>query len=451
MGLLDRASRGLSRAGDETVRVVDYDSVPQEPQEEKEPREKKAREPKPQREPKAPRKKLGLGAAAKGLLPHKEDEDEPEGPDALDLEEENGLLDDDLISMATSKDSILETPKTAPKQFVTASTAFEIDEDEPNFYEQKQQQWDSKAGPSPVEDLLPKDGAIQDVLDVLKIPATFTIREDVLMPDDFETLDFDIQVPKGYDIGQVQFFVERVETSVKEYLKLLEARNEHIAKLATTVDRLQVDANNLKYDSQIAAGIGIIPTSESVDLENENMELKLQLQKFKDAQKTTINSEERKLYEEMRNELSKSIRENEVLTEKNYELKSLVAQMEESADEMVTMPSNYTDHESAEIVFQNIDDEEDDSELPSIPGFETDGGLPDLSDSELPDFSLAESPAVPRTTNSSFDVDEDDVGSFLNSLKEEPQAEEPKTISYLDDDNDEDDDELDRLMKEWKN
>lgn len=432
MGLLDKASRGFTRSGEETVRVVDYDSVPEE--DEVETPEKQRKSPRAPRETKPPRerKRLNLGAAAKSLLPEKRALTEV--PPEFD--------DDELLNMATTPTPMATAPV---KQFVTPNTAFEIEDDEPNFYQEKQKQWEGKTSPIS-EDLLPKDGAIQDVLDVLKIPATFTIRDEVLMPGDFDSIEFDVQVPQGYDVGQVQFFVERAESSIQEYMKLLESRNEHIAKLATTIDRLQVDANNLKYDSQIAAGIGIIPTSESVDIENENMELKLQLQKFKDGQKTTINSDERKIYEEMRNELSKVLRDNEDLAEKNYELKNLIAQYEENADEMVTAPSEYTDHESADLVFNSIDNEES---LPSMPAI--DDELPELSIESMPDFSMPEQ-SLPkaRVAHSSFDVDDDSVDDLLNSLKEDDTVETVKSITLLDDDNDEDDDELDKLMRDWK-
>lgn len=401
MGLINRASRGFTRAGEETVRVVDYDAMPESEEERPQKQSKPAREPKQPRE----KRRLGVSAASKQAVQSVED-DEP------------------------------EREEPAPKKFLTPDTAFEIDENEPNFYEQKQTQWEESTGPN--SDLTPKDGAIQDVLDVLKIPATYTISDDILMPSDFEEIDFDLQVPQGYDVGQVQYFLEKAEGSVREYLKLLEARNEHIAKLATTVDRFQVDANNLKYDSQIAAGIGIIPTSESVDLENENMELKLQLQKMKDSKKTVLNSEERRLYEEMRNELSRVVRENEDLKEKTYELKSLVAQLEEDAEEMITEPSSYSAHDSEDKVFQAKD-----AELPEL-----NQGLPDLSEESLPDFSMPLSSGTEtKITSSSFDMDKEDVDSFLDQIEAQKPREEGSVTVV----SDEDDDELDKLMRDWKN
>lgn len=420
MGLLDRASRGFSRAGEETVRVVDYDTLPaEEPQVPKDPKPSKApKEAKPPRE----RRKLGLGAASKGLLPAKK-------------------ASEDEVPAADIGPYITPAPV---EEYKTSDTAFAIDDDEPNFYEEKQKLWDSKTGDA-AAGLVPDDGAIQDVLDVLKIPATFTIHEEVLMPSDFKDLDFDIQVPQGYDVGQVQFFVEKAQASIVEYLRLLESRNKHVAQLATAVDRLQVDANNLKYDNQIAAGIGIMPTSDSVDLENANMELKLQLQKLKDAQRTTLNSEERKVYEEMRNELSKVLRENEDLKEKNYELRTLMAQQEENADDMVTSPAANMAHEAAEIVFQNLDDEE----LPVMPGLED--SLPELADDAMPEFSASSSAASAPPTNSSFDVDENDDfrGSLPDGIEdEEAPVNMPATSqSFTEED---DDDELDQLMRDWK-
>lgn len=425
MGLLDKASRSFSRSIDETVRVVDYDALPEDDEAPKRtPKQKTPREPKP---PKPPRekKRMGFGAAAKSLLSEKK---EPEAQE------------DEIEELP------VEIPEPQPephKRFEPIDTAFEIDEDEPSFYEEKQALWDSKKPDPLTEQLVPDNGAIQDVLDVLKIPATFVINPDVLMPEDFAEIDFDIQVPQGYDVGQVQFFMEKVEASVKEYLHLLEQRNEHIATLATTVDRLQVDANNLKYDNQIAAGIGIMPTSDSVDLENENMELKLQIQKMKDAAKTTLNSDERELYEELRNEFGRLEREKQDLEEKVYELNTVIAQMEEDADEMDTSPADTLAHEAAEIVFESMDDEP----LPGFSnGFSTPSSdeLPSLGDDEsLPEIDFSNSGRMTSISNSSFDVDDD-----FESLSED-EVVTPASSEFFDDEDD--DDELDQLMRDWKN
>lgn len=423
MGLLDKASRRFARASEETVRVVDYDAMPKN--EEPAQREK---------EPKAPRKKLDF-SGAKNLLPSlgKHHDEEPE-----DDEEDNDVPAGELHRDITES-----------RHLRSESTAFEIDDSEPNFYEEKQAAWDSKNQGAGVNELVPDNGAIQDVLDVLKIPSTFVIGERYLMPDDFQEIDFDIQVPQGFDQGQVQYFVERAESTVAELIRLLQLRNEHIAKLATTVDRLQVDANNLKYDNQLAAGIGIIPTSDAQELENENLELKLKIQRLTDQQKTTLNSDERKLYEGMRNELSSLTRECEELKESNQSLRFELARYEEEADDMPTGPAYGMEHESAEIVFESADDDE---ELPDFGQITNSAPEPVLD--VLPDFDELPAPTTapaasrepkPKTQNSSFDLPEDDVADFLDTLK----IDDGSTDKGFGEDDDEED-ELDKLMKGWQ-
>jgi len=424
MGLLDKASRRFARASEETVRVVDYDAMPKD--EEPTQREK---------EPKAPRKKLDF-SGAKNLLPSigKHHDEEPED----DEDESDGIPAGELHRDITESHHLR-----------SENTAFEIDDSEPNFYEEKQAAWDKQSQGAGVNELVPDNGAIQDVLDVLKIPSTFVIGERYLMPDDFREIDFDIQVPQGFDQGQVQYFVERAEATVAELIRLLQLRNEHIAKLATTVDRLQVDANNLKYDNQLAAGIGIIPTSDAQELENENLELKLKIQRLTDQKKTTLNSDERKLYEGMRNELSSLTRERDELKESNQSLRFELARYEEEADDMPTGPSYGMEHESAEIVFQSADDDE---ELPDFGQFGNNSSTVDELPAELPDFDSLPAPAPaptrdpkPKSQNSSFDLPEDDVADFLDTLKIDDGS---SNKSFGEDDDEED--ELDKLMKGWQ-
>lgn len=408
MNIIDRASKRFSRVGDETVRTVDYDQLP-DTDETEEPTQPKER------------RKLNLGAAAKGLLSkvndHSSDHHDEEHDEQRELEIPSGELSPSLASRTT--------PKLTP-----IKGAFAIDESEPNFYEDKQKQWE-KTQSGVVDGLVDAEGAIQDVLDVLKIPATFRLPEETLMPEDFDDLEFDLQLPQGYDQGQVRFFVERAETTVRELLQLLELRNEHVAQLATTIDRLQVDANNLKYDSQLSAAIGIMPTSESADLENENMALKLELQRMKDAQNSSLNTEERKLYNDIRNELSKKDRKIEELEEGNRELRTVIANMEEDADDMVTAPSLVSDHESAEIIFETMDDDE----MPDLS--QLDGDLPATVD-VAPAGGLSQKPT---SSGSSFDIPEDDVADFLDTIQPVDKMNEEE--------DDDEDDALDLLMKGW--
>lgn len=406
MGIFEKASKSLSRASEETVRVMDADDAPEEFE----------AEPKAPKPPKAKREKKRINFGAAKVFNRAEEDDE----DYEEPEEEFEF-----------NSSIEEEPKFS----FDDDTAFAIDDSEPNFYEEKQKQWERQKGAvAEVEELIPTDGQVQDVLDMLQIPSTFVLRDTMLMPEDFEGFEFDLQVPQGYDIGQVDFFVGKTADTIKELLSLLELRNKHIMQLATTVDRIQVDLNNIRYETQIEAAIGVIPTSESADLEKDNMELKLEIQRLKDQMKTGINSNERKLYEEMRNELSKKEREIEQLKEKNYDLTNAYAELEESLDTMSAAPAK---DDTGGILHEDGGDNEASSVV-----------LPDFSD--LPELPVA-SPKPNFIKDTSFAIDDED--DFFDSSTDgvfTPAVEEPSNSIFIATDDD-DDDELDKLMRDWKN
>jgi len=434
MGLLDKATGGLTnrfqRGSEETVRMVDYDAVPVD-----EPVAKEPKAPKVARE-KTPRPKLG------DLLPARGAKDKKTlVPDELEIDEEPEPY---------------ETPVFTPP----VDTAFDLDDEEPNFYQKQQERYDeNKPSGGNVFDELPEksngskgkkeevvydEAKIRDVLEVLKIPTTFVIPPDVLMPDDFPTIDFDLQVPQGYDIGQVEFFVERADSTVQEYLRLLEQRNEHVAKLATTVDRLQVDLQNLKYDSQIAAGIGIMPTSDNDELERENMELKLQVKRLEDQIKAKtrtpdLSSKERELYENLRNQYSIIQRERDELEQQVVDLRTQIAALEEDADDPSWMAG---------------------SQVEGLPGFDLDAPMPDLGmpsgieimdggslpEPVLPDLALPS--ALPDFSDNDDEDEELALPDFSGNSSFDVSEEKFSESSFEGNDN-EDDDELDKLMKGW--
>ena len=287
MGLFDKAVGNFNKRGEETVRQIDYDL----------PEEEVVPAPKSPKVPRAPRPKLG------DLLPARD----------------------------KRKDYLVESD----------TPAFALEELEESPIPPLSSSWEKGVPPiahKPQESVVSSAEGIKDVLDVLKIPGTFVIPSDVLMPEDFPTIQFDVQFPKGYDIGQVEFFVERSESSIATYVRMLEERNEHVAKLATTGDRLQVDLQNLKYDSQIAAGIGIMPTSDNDELERDNIELKLQVARLRDELKNKssapdLSSRERELYEELRNRYSILQRERDDLEQTNLDLKTQLAHLDEEKDD----------------------------------------------------------------------------------------------------------------------
>lgn len=249
---------------------------------------------------------------------------------------------------------------------------------------------------------------VKDVLEVLNILETFKIPPNVLMPEDLEQVKFDLQVPKGYDIGQVNAFLEQVITTTKHYVTLLKTRNSDVAKLATTIDRLEVDLNNIKFDSELSQGINIMPSDSDDNVINENIELKLENRRLKELLENKNFDEE--LSEEKQNEfhalqdkLSLANRRVEDLNEEIYGLRNRIAYFEEQADATMEKVSDYTEVE--------VDDSEwdVDNSVNNIPSFsETFGqGLESIAlddeDLDLPEVDLNES----RHSNNESDAYED--------------------------------------------
>ena len=180
------------------------------------------------------------------------------------------------------EDNLGEEPEEA--SYKTPKSVFSVDDSDKdnavNTLNRRYRQTNS----SNASVLKARDGKVQDVLDVMRIPSTFDLEPFVLLPEDLDEIDFSIMVPKGYgyDQSEVDAVFARVKETISEYLRLLKLRNEHIAQLASTVDRLQVDAYNARYDAEIANGINIMPTESMVDMENELMELRLLVKKLEE-------------------------------------------------------------------------------------------------------------------------------------------------------------------------
>ena len=346
-------------------------------------------------------------------------------------------------------------------------SAFEIDDESDEYFkkqEEAHQELLKTYGDAPVPKVL--EGRIQDVLDLLNIPPTFEIDATVLLPEDFKEVSFDIQVPQGYEMGEVNSFVSRAKHSVKELVKLLKLRNKHIAELATTVDRLQVDANNLKFQAEIANGINIMPTDDNEDIENENMELRLLVKRMEDQLKSLQNgsesdqltSKERQFYEAISDKLSVLQREYDEIKEENYSLKNQLAVyqdeetlLEEGSDDSDTVLSY---DEPGESNFHTDDDEED-----GLPSFGDDDFTPLVRTDSIPEISSnsafandnEESLDTFLEQNSEFyqghDYSSDDSGiELMNDDGSFSNIKAEKVGTYYEDDNEDDDDELDAIF-----
>lgn len=108
--------------------------------------------------------------------------------------------------------------------------------------------------------------SVGDILKSMKISETFTIGEDILFVDEeLRNQSFNSQAPVGYDMGEVDFFVTRVQKTVAEYVRLLRLRNSDVETLAGKISDLSVDLNNFRFNAEVANGINIMATGGDED------------------------------------------------------------------------------------------------------------------------------------------------------------------------------------------
>lgn len=304
----------------------------------------------------------------------------------------------------------------------------------------------NEAAASAVE-LTAHERKIEDVLEVLQIPATFEIPDDVFLPEDIKDVSFDVQVPHGFDEGQVTYFVGQARNSIRFFTQLLRKRNEDVAKLASVIDKLQVDANNLRFENEIAQGISVMPTVGDEDLETQLMEAKLKIVRLEEQLKTSApasglpvpagDTVPQAAYEKVSDELSIMRRKNEALEEEVYTLKSRLALLDDEADDELAPLPTETPLSPEEYLKLGV-------VLPEPQRNDYDGG----DDFSLPDASVNRpfDPVLPLPVETLTDELED-----FNSLDPSPpfggHDGNPRTFSVYDDDNEESFEDLLRNIK----
>lgn len=426
MGFMDKASsRLLEKFGDETVRVVDYGKDPEE-----NPREI----PKPPARVTAKKRKERGEKQAKKKVKFTEDYEDWNAENLAQSEDQH--LDPNSVNRQDEED--VDYSEDDP----IAGSAFEIDEAEENYFAEQQRRYDESMEDrfSDVPDLSEvRSNQIQDVLEVLDIKPTFAIETDIFLPEDVEdAAAFDLQAPYGFEQGQVSTFVERTKVTVARYVTLLKQRNVDVAKLASVVDRLQVDLNNMKFQNEIANGINVMPTADSEDIERKYLEAKLKIKRLEDQIQNIehgddLTNSERKAYEAIQDELSVLQVENDSIKEENYTLRTRLAYLEEDG---------------------SSDDEPRQSRVPSFMESEPGDSLPEDLTEELPEVGDDEisnpTPSTDPTPESAFYVEDDDEEfSQVDVLNDANQTENGS--QYIRDPDADDDDELEALMREWTN
>jgi len=252
---------------------------------------------------------------------------------------------------------------------------------------------------------------IEDVLNLLRIDPTFKIPEEVMVPEDLSMVNFSFQVPQGFDQGEVMNFVAQVRSSLRFYKELLVQRNLDVAKLASVIDKLQVEINNARWDQEVANGISVMPTMDDTDLENQLGEAKLKIRRLEDdlnAMREQLNNSNVQQSQNRENDarnadlmdaLSVSKSKIASLEEENFMLKNELAQIQDDAEDELSensireKPLSYAEYVELGVIPEmnensGVDNSNDASNL----------SLPDISDVE-PELSLPEPDFQPRDTS----------------------------------------------------
>lgn len=357
------------------------------------------------------------------------------------------------------------TKKTEPVKKIQKQEpqSLVLEDDEDYFEKQEQIYQENMKKYSDIKVPVIENNKIQDVLYVLNIPSTFEIENDVFLPEDLEDIGFNVQAPQGYDVGEVDTFVSRVKMSIEQLVSLLIRRNQDIAKLATVIDRLQVDANNARFQAEIANGINVIPTTDTEDLENENTRLRLLVKRLEENvknEKAELNEDEREIFEDLQDQLSVKTREVEDYKEEIYDLKNKLAIYQDEEDE------NNDDEEVISDFGMDFDDE-------PLPSGALEESLPtiDVDEDEMPDLDNLNIEITPQKTSQINDVEdsvffedeEESIDDFMENNRHfyiEDESEEKSSIELLDENgktsnpdylqaffDDDEEDALDKLQK----
>lgn len=264
-----------------------------------------------------------------------------------------------------------------------------------------------------------REQRVTDVLEVLQVPDTFVISGDVYLPGDLETVSrFDIQTPYGYEQGQVEAFVERVRYTIEYYIDLLKMRNEHVAKLATVVDKMQIEAANQALQRELinASSISMMSSSETEELETEVMEsrvriknLEEQIRELKAADSSgAISDTERRQFLGMQDEMAVLLMQMQNKDDEIEQLRLRVAELtSESADDpMISDDESLEESEAAAnaeaAMYLDYEDDED-----------SESTVADVSSDVLADYddesaSLSDDSGSDGSRRESDDDDEED-------------------------------------------
>ena len=119
----------------------------------------------------------------------------------------------------------------------------------------------------------------EDVLNILGIPASYSVPDRILLPGDLAKVKF-AKEPDGFARDEVAAFYDATCESIDFYIDLLNKRNADVAKLADHCTKLQDEIHDKELESEIqkTSGLNIIAGGDS---NSELMNAKLKIRKLK--------------------------------------------------------------------------------------------------------------------------------------------------------------------------
>lgn len=295
----------------------------------------------------------------------------------------------------------------------------------------------------------------KEILQSERVKETFTIDDDILFVDEeLANQKFSEQAPIGYDIGEVDFFLSKVQKSIGVYVNLLRKRNEDVLKLATRISDLSVEINNLRFNAEMANGINIMTGGGeedvlAVQLDEAKVEISNLKQELKKARELSSNysgveSGEDSVNVDLRNELAAEKLQREKLQNEVKDLRATLMSIEEEyninviADDGSIEDSNswaggydsYLQQRALQDSSNSLDSAASSTKDFELPDLDEDNSfeneLPDLPKDNFEDFDNYENSDFTKNPYQSLGefIEEGNTSEFLDYLNEDNEVQE---------------------------
>lgn len=221
----------------------------------------------------------------------------------------------------------------------------------------------------------------EDVLNILGIPASYSVPDRILLPGDLAKVKF-AKEPNGAAVDEVAAFYDAVTESVDFYIDLLNKRNADVAKLADHCTKLQDEIHDKELESEIqkTSGLNIIAGGDS---SSELMNAKLKIRKLKAE--------------------NEALRQQSSSTEATDKIKELQKRYDEVQDQLAMEQYNNKQLRAQVADMQTKRDFE--SEMGNTGFAESMQAFNETSSQEPPEPSLKRKPKLKAVPRNDFDDD----------------------------------------------